>query len=107
MHDETDQVFIKLLIQACIQHLCQTSSIHVFKENPESIIEIVTIPVLDNVFVIANCHHGDLITHALLLLRSLHGFVNILQCIVTNWFFTFFGDEVNLTVAALSNHFDY
>jgi hypothetical protein len=65
--DILDDIFCKGLIVASFEYIREATRIHVFDENPEAVLEIITIVILHNVTMIANRHQSDFIPNGLLM----------------------------------------
>ena len=52
--DVLDYVLCESLIESCLQDICEASRVKIFDEDPETILEIVPIMILDNVLMITD-----------------------------------------------------
>ena len=89
---ESDDILAEFLIQTCLQHLCQATSVHVLQENPESIVVKVAVEIPNDLVTLANSHHCNFISHTFLLFGSLHRLINIFKCVLLCRFLAFLRD---------------
>ena len=47
-------VLCESLIESCLQDICEASRVKIFDEDPETVLEIVPIVILDNVLMVAD-----------------------------------------------------
>lgn len=62
MNDKLHNIFSKSLIVACLQDIGEAASIHIFDENPEAVLEIISIMVFYNVLMITYGHQSYFIS---------------------------------------------
>ena len=54
VYDVLDYILCESLIESCLQDICQAARVKIFDEDPESVLEIVSIVILDNVLMVAD-----------------------------------------------------
>ena len=52
--DVLDYVLCESLIESCLQDICEAARVKIFDEDPETVLEIVPIVILDNVLMVAD-----------------------------------------------------
>ncbi len=52
--DVLNYVLSESLIESCLQDVCEAARIKIFDEDPETVLEIVSIVIFDNVLMVAD-----------------------------------------------------
>ena len=54
VYDVLDYILCESLIESCLQDICKAARVKIFDEDPETVLEIVPIVILDNVLMVAD-----------------------------------------------------